>query len=333
MFNEQLKQLDILLAIKIKQQQHPFHLVDPSPWPAVVSISLFHLMFFNTSLLNETIHLRDLLNLNPITAILFPYNSLYFIFYVTVFGISLFYWFYNITLEASYRGQHSIEVQKMLRNGFLLFIVSEIMFFFSFFWSFFHLSVSPSIFIGGVWPAKAMQSIVINPMGLPFYNTLILVCSGIVVTWFHLHFLYTPKANYFVLFNSQNTTLNNFEKQLYFFLLPNVKFSRKLLACIISLFLTICLGLLFTLLQLYEYIHSVFNISDSVYGSIFYLTTGFHGVHVIVGTLLLAVGLMRLLNNEFTPKHHIGLECAIYYWHFVDVVWLFLYFFLYWWSK
>ena len=257
----------------------------------------------------------------------------YFGVYFIIFVMTLYYWFCNISIEAAYRGQHSVEVQNMLRNGFLLFIVSEIMFFFSFFWSFFHLSVSPSIFIGGVWPAKLVQEITIDPMGLPFYNTLILLCSGVVITWVHLQFIDNSSStpNYSIL--NQEWDFTFAEQKIFFVTLPDMKFTYKQLAGSIALYITISLGALFTSLQFYEYVNCVFNISDSVYGSLFYLTTGFHGVHVIVGTLLLGVSLIRLLNNELTPGHHIGLECAIYYWHFVDIVWLFLYFFLYWWSQ
>jgi heme/copper-type cytochrome/quinol oxidase subunit 3 len=267
----------------------------------------------------------NILNITSIFSLLFIKPQIYFFFYFIMFFLCFYFWFTNINKEASIRGQHSLAVQNMLRSGFILFIVSEIMFFFSFFWSFFHLSVSPSIFLGTIWPADILNEIIIKPSALPLLNTFILLFSGVLVTWFHYQLIQKAKNKYFIFFNNTKNTM---------FYLPLFSFADKFrfFTCIFSLVATISMGLLFTFLQLYEYIFSLFNITDSAFGSIFYLTTGFHGAHVIVGTIFLIVGLLRLLKTEVNLDHHVGLEAAIYYWHFVDVVWLFLYYFLYIWT-
>ena len=174
----------------------------------------------------------------------------------------------------------------------ILFIVSEIMFFFAFFWSYFYFSLNPSFAIGCVWPP--MFLVTIDPFGIPLNNTLFLLTSGASLTWAHHSIVYGDKAQ-----------------------------------ALIALFLTIFLGIVFTGFQLYEYQTALFCISDSVYGSIFYLTTGFHGFHVIVGTVFLIVCLYRLFFDHFTREQHFGFEAAAWYWHFVDVVWLFLFIAIY----
>lgn len=177
----------------------------------------------------------------------------------------------------------------------ILFIVSEVMFFFSFFWAFFHSSLSPSIWIGCVWPPIGIEPI--NPWGLPFLNTIILISSGVSVTYAHRSML----ASY-----------------------------RNGVS--IGLFYSILLGVLFTFLQIFEYTVAPFNINDSIYGSIFYVSTGFHGLHVILGTVFLFVTLIRHLKYHFLVEHHFGFEASIWYWHFVDIVWIFLFVVIYWWG-
>jgi len=181
----------------------------------------------------------------------------------------------------------------------ILFIVSEVMFFVSFFWAYFHFALSPAIEIGCLWPPYGIQ--VFNYLHIPLYNTFVLLLSGVCVTWTH---------NEILLKNSKN------------------KFNTYF-----SLILTLILAIHFTYWQLREYIMSSFNISDSVYGSIFFMATGFHGFHVVIGTFFLFICLIRLLKGHFSMKHHLGLEFAIWYWHFVDVVWLFLYVCVYWWAS
>jgi heme/copper-type cytochrome/quinol oxidase subunit 3 len=248
-------------------------------------------------------------------------------------------------------------VRRGLRLGFALFILSEVMFFFSFFWSFFHYSVSPSIWIGNTWPPLGIKTI--NPWGLPLLNTVILLSSGVTVTWAHKAILPTTKQEieklYAPYFNAETNkyyitlnTASNFEHQEFFETVRSLLFfhnkqaykeldlvvrSQKRHEVTLALTATVLYGILFTALQLHEYNHAPFSMNDSVYGSIFYLTTGFHGFHVLIGTLFLVVCLIRHVYYHFTSEHHLGLEMAIWYWHFVDVVWLFLFICIYWWGS
>jgi heme/copper-type cytochrome/quinol oxidase subunit 3 len=213
-------------------------------------------------------------------------------------------------IEATFEGRHTFAVQRGLRLGFLLFIVSEIMFFFSFFWAFFHSSVSPAIWIGAVWPPLGIQTL--NAWGLPLLNTVILLSSGVTVTWAHKT-MATPRV----------------------LPVPTDKSKFKYRArreVIKSLAATIVLGIFFTSIQLYEYKHTSFAINDGIYGSVFFLLTGFHGFHVLVGTIFLVVCWFRHVSYHFTRDHHLGFETAIWYWHFVDIVWIFLFIFVYVWG-
>ena len=169
------------------------------------------------------------------------------------------------------------------------------MLFFAFFWAFFHSSLNPTPEIGGVWPPKGIE--VLSAWEIPLLNTIILLTSGASCTWCH-HAI--------------------------------VAGERK--DAIISLIITLILAVFFTALQAFEYVNAGFTISDSVFGSTFFMATGFHGFHVIIGTTFLAVCFFRLLNYHFTQEHHFGFEAAAWYWHFVDVVWLFLFVTIYWWG-
>jgi cytochrome c oxidase subunit 3 len=217
-------------------------------------------------------------------------NGLIFILYM------MYTWWRDIIREATFEDTHTVIVQKGLRLGMVLFIVSEVMFFFAFFWAFFHSSLAPTHTLGGVWPPKAIMTI--NTYAIPLTNTFILLTSGGTVTWAHHALLVKAKRHN-----------------------------------LIALIFTLILAVLFTGLQGVEYVTSPFNISDGVYGSCFYMATGFHGFHVFVGTLALFVSFIRIILNHFTVEHHFGLESAIWYWHFVDVVWLFLFINVYWWSS
>jgi cytochrome c oxidase subunit 3 len=269
--------------------KHPFHLVNASPWPffiafTVLNLALSLVWFFHYYQNGGKLLLNSIL----LTAII------------------MIAWWRDVIIEGTFEGQHTQAVQKGLRIGVALFILSEAMFFFGFFWAFFHSSLSPAIQIGGIWPPKGITPM--SYLGIPFLNTIILLTSGVTVTWFH--YLITSTILH-----------SNFNNEI------NIKNEG-----ILSLGLTVLLGLIFLGFQGYEYIHATFTLSDGVYGSTFYLLTGFHGFHVIVGTLFLLVCLIRYINNHFTERHHIGLEAAIWYWHFVDVVWLFLYISIYWWG-
>nr|YP_010947389.1 cytochrome c oxidase subunit III [Prismosticta regalis]WGO62413.1 cytochrome c oxidase subunit III [Prismosticta regalis] len=256
---------------------HPYHLVDYSPWPLTGAIGVFTLM----AGLIKWFH-----NFNM--------NLLILGYVITL--MTMYQWWRDICREGTYQGKHTISVTKGLRWGMILFIVSEIFFFISFFWAFFHSSLSPNIEIGSMWPP--MSIIPFNPFQIPLLNTIILISSGVTVTWTH-HALME----------------NNYSQTMQ------------------SLFITIMLGMYFTILQAYEYIEAPFNIADSIYGSTFFMATGFHGIHVIIGTMFLLICLIRHMTNHFSKNHHFGFEAAAWYWHFVDVVWLFLYISIYWWGN
>lgn len=204
-------------------------------------------------------------------------------------------WWRDISRERSFQGFHSTQVITGLRWGIILFITSEVFFFLRFFWAFFHSSLAPNIELGLTWPPKGI--IRLNPFQVPLLNTIVLLSRGITVTWAH-HSLII-----------KNNKVTNFRMNI-----------------------TIILGLYFTILQGWEYWDASYSIRDSSFGSIFFLATGFHGFHVIIGTLFLEFSFLRHKINLFRFRHHTGLESAIWYWHFVDVVWLFLYTFVYWWS-
>lgn len=245
-------------------EQHPFHLVDLSPWPLMTSISLFSFVLSFVIYFNY-----------------FKSGAVYVLIAFIIFCFYLFRWFSDIIEEATFEGHHTFKVQQGIQIGMCLFILSEIMFFFSFFWAFFHGSLAPSVDIGCIWPPKGIISL--DPWGLPLLNTIILLSSGVTVTWAHRAIL---SGNW-------------------------VDMTKGLYA-------TIMYGLLFTSIQYYEYTVAPFSINDSLFGSLFFMLTGFHGLHVLVGTIFLIVCLIRHLKLHFTINHHVGLEASIWYWHFVD---------------
>jgi cytochrome c oxidase subunit III len=211
---------------------------------------------------------------------------------------TFFMWFKNIVVEAE-RGDHTPVVQLHMRYGMILFIASEVMFFVGWFWAWFDFSLFPSTLtdvIGGVWPPAAIEE-VLDPFALPLLNTLILLCSGTTVTWAHHSLIHGDRQGL---------------KQ--------------------GLWATIALGALFSMIQAYEYAVAPFAFGGNTYSSAFYMATGFHGFHVLVGTIFLAVCLYRTYLGHFTPRQHFGFEAAAWYWHFVDVVWLFLFVVIYVWG-
>nr|YP_010024714.1 cytochrome c oxidase subunit III [Aromia bungii]QOQ35001.1 cytochrome c oxidase subunit III [Aromia bungii] len=258
-------------------KNHPFHLVDVSPWPILGAFSAMITMMG----LIKWFHL---------------YQSDLLLLGLFVTSLIMFQWWRDITREATFQGLHTFKVTMGLRWGMILFITSEVFFFISFFWGFFHNSLSPSIEIGMNWPPKGIQTF--NPIEIPLLNTLILLTSGLTVTWAH-----------------HSLMENNYKQSIQ------------------GLLLTVILGFYFTLLQGYEYIEAPFTIADAAYGSSFFMATGFHGLHVIIGSTFLLVCLIRTIFNHFSPIHHFGFEAAAWYWHFVDVVWLFLYISMYWWGS
>lgn len=222
-------------------------------------------------------------------------------------GLGILYvmvaWWRDVINEAQFKGDHTKAVQLNLRYGMILFIASEVMFFVAWFWAYFDVALFPheahqfmrTAATGGQWPPKDIATF--DPWHLPLLNTLILLTSGTTVTWAH------------------HALLENDRKGL-----------------VQGLALTIALGVLFTCVQAYEYSHAAFHYSGNIYGATFFMATGFHGAHVIIGTIFLTVCLLRSLRGDFSPTHHFGFEAAAWYWHFVDVVWLFLFTFIYVWG-
>nr|YP_009351935.1 cytochrome c oxidase subunit III [Cerion uva]AQL10423.1 cytochrome c oxidase subunit III [Cerion uva] len=205
-------------------------------------------------------------------------------------------WWRDVVRESTFQGWHTSYVVKGLKMGMALFIVSEVFFFVAFFWAYFHSSLAPSIEVGAVWPPVGVNPL--NPFQVPLLNTSVLLLSGVSVTWAH-HAIEEGKYR----------------------------------SAMQALLLTFLLGAYFLSLQLGEYKETSFTIADSVYGSVFFMATGFHGLHVLVGSIFLFVCLLRLYWYHFSKDHHVGFLAAAWYWHFVDVVWLFLYISIYWWGS
>nr|YP_010925935.1 cytochrome c oxidase subunit III [Lamproglena chinensis]WKF18932.1 cytochrome c oxidase subunit 3 [Lamproglena chinensis] len=256
--------------------KHPYHLVNDSPWPMMsavgaVGVTSGFLLWFHY------------------------HSSLLLIMGLMTLVLVSFQWWRDVKRESAFQGLHTKEVQLNMRWGMLLFISSEALFFTSFFWAFLHSSLSPDIALGVQWPPNGITPF--NPLEIPLLNTMVLLSSGVTVTW----------AHHSVMGNNHSASFK-------------------------SLLITVILGVYFTLLQAMEYYESPFTFSDSIYGSTFFLTTGFHGVHVIIGTLFLFTILTRLNKGELSGEHHFGFEAAAWYWHFVDVIWLLLYILIYWWG-
>nr|YP_010010550.1 cytochrome c oxidase subunit III [Crossaster papposus]QOH99556.1 cytochrome c oxidase subunit 3 [Crossaster papposus] len=257
--------------------QHPYHLVDQSPWPLTSAISALMMtagliLWFHTN--NNNLLLTGFLLLI----------------------LTIINWWRDIIREATFQGFHTLPVNNGLRWGMILFITSEICFFFAFFWAFFHSSLAPNIEIGTCWPPSGINPI--NPFLVPLLNTAVLLSSGVTITW----------AHHSILSNNRPEAIQ-------------------------GLALTVILGIYFTTLQIWEYYDSPFTIADSIYGSTFFVATGFHGLHVLIGTTFLLICFIRLTIFHFSNNHHFGFEAAAWYWHFVDVVWLFLYICIYWWGS
>nr|AZL35886.1 cytochrome c oxidase subunit III [Okiscarta uchidae] len=258
-------------------KNHSFHMVDYSPWPITGSLGAMTL----TSGMVMWFH---------------KLNYSLLILGMMIILLTMIQWWRDIIRESTFQGLHTKTVIKGMKWGMIMFILSEIMFFLSFFWSFFHSSLSPTMEIGMSWPPAGI--ITFNPLGIPLLNTMILLSSGITITWAH------------------HSLMNNNHNQ-----------------ATQSMFMTIILGAYFSILQLYEYMESTFTISDSIYGSTFFMATGFHGIHVLIGTTFILVSLKRHTSFHFSNYHHFGFEASAWYWHFVDVIWLFLYISMYWWGN
>ncbi|MBX6425364.1 MAG: cytochrome c oxidase subunit 3 [Variibacter sp.] len=268
-------------------KHHDYHLVDPSPWPAIGATSAF------------------ILAVGLIASLHKMFTGAPVVFAVGVLGVAytMIGWWRDVINEAQHKGDHTRVVQLHHRYGMILFIASEVMFFVAWFWAYFNTALFPDdphqiarqALLGGQWPPKGIETF--DPWHLPLLNTLILLTSGTTVTWAHHALLHDDRDGL-----------------------------KKGLIC------TILLGLLFTCVQAYEYSHAAFSFSGHIYGATFFMATGFHGAHVIIGTIFLIVCLARAYAGHFTPKQHLGFEFAAWYWHFVDVVWLFLFFCIYVWG-
>lgn len=280
---------------------HPYHLVDYSPWPYTLSWGAFWTTGGAVFYFHEHCPLFMIAGL------------------FILFG-SMSAWFRDIVREATFQGCHTTKVVNGLRLGMILFIVSEVCFFFSFFWAFFHSSLSPSIELGCEWPPVGIEAV--NPFAVPLLNTAILLSSGATVTWSH----HAVVASGTLDWAHEWTWMAEAREYL--------REQQELREdSIFSLGLTIGLGAFFTLVQGFEYYYCPFTIADSVFGSCFFVATGFHGLHVLVGTIFLMVSWNRIVDYHFTYFHHFGFEASAWYWHFVDVVWLFLFICIYWWGS
>jgi len=269
-------------------KHHDYHLVNPSPWPVVGSVSAF---------------------VTAVGAILW-FHHIIDIWLMVIGFVGILYTFYawwSDVIREGKAGDHTPVVMMHHRYGMILFIASEVMFFVAWFWAYFdgffnHAAAEQYARIaalGPTWPPTGVE--LFNPFHLPLFNTLILLTSGTTVTWAHHALLHKDKRG-----------------------------------LVWGLAITVVLGILFTVCQAIEYSEAGFLYGGdgaNIYGASFFMATGFHGFHVVVGTIFLAVCLVRAMRDSFTPEHHLGFEFAAWYWHFVDVVWLFLFSAIYVWGS
>ncbi len=265
------------------EKNHDYHILNPSVWPFICGIAVFIMLF---------------------GAVVWMSGGTFFPFFIGLAGVLyvMFAWWSDV-VEESHQGDHTPVVAIGLRYGFIMFIMSEAMFFAAWFWGFFKNAMYPmgpqSPAVDGVWPPVGIETF--DPWHLPLINTLILLCSGCAATWAHHAIAHE---------NNRKDLVNGL-----------------IIACL--------LGMIFTGFQAYEYQHASFGFGKGceVYCSNFILPTLFHGLHVVIGTIFLGVCLLRALKGHFTPERHIGFEAAAWYWHFVDVVWLFLFAAIYIWGS
>lgn len=260
----------------IKNNQ-PYFILNIRPWPILISLNIFNLIISNIIFIN------------------FKFNTIFIINILLTFIIIIFWW-RDIIRERTFQGNHNFFIINIIKFRIILFIISEIFLFISFFWNFLHNSLAPSIELGLNWPPKNIKFF--NPLLIPLLNTIILLTSSFTITLTH------------------------------FFLLINKKIKS-----IIFIILTIFLSIYFLILQFIEYIQATFTFSDSIFGSSFFIATGFHGLHVIIGTIFLFVNLLRIHKLHLSFIHHIRFELAAWYWHFIDIIWLILYITFYWWNN
>jgi len=278
-------------------KHHDYHIIDPSPWPLFGSIGALVMAIGGIGWMQS-------LQGNEFGLLGIPLDNPWVFFIGLLIVLYTMFGWWGDTIKEAHQGHHTKVVSLHLRYGMIMFIASEVMFFVAWFWAVFDASlfydeaiqVMRLEYTGGSWPPAGLE--VLDPLHLPLYNTVILLLSGTTVTWAHHALLHDDRSG--------------------------LKW---------GLALTIVLGILFSSVQAYEYMHAPYSFSGSLYGATFFMATGFHGFHVLVGTIFLLVCFFRALAGDFTPKQHFGFEAAAWYWHFVDVVWLFLFFVIYVWGS
>jgi heme/copper-type cytochrome/quinol oxidase subunit 3 len=259
------------------KQNHPYHMVEQSPWPLLASLAIFFLIIGVITTVREIAVIKDIFLYSGIGLLLFTLGG----------------WWRDVIIEA--KTEHTSVARIGFRYGMLLFIASEVMFFVAFFWAYFNAAVMPTEAMGNVWPPKGIATLEV--WDLPYFNTLLLLLSGTTVTWAH-------------------------EAMVE----GNLAEMKKMTA------ITILLGMIFLGVQAFEYSHATFAFTGGIYPSTFYMATGFHGLHVFVGVVFLSVCWFRAKAGHFKKGDHFGFDAAAWYWHFVDVVWLFLFIAVYWWG-
>ena len=278
-------------------KNHDYHIIDPSPWPFLGSIGALVMAIGG-------IGWMQMLKGNEFALLGIPLATPWLFFIGLALVLYVMFGWWSDTVKEAHEGHHTRVVSLHLRYGMIMFIASEVMFFAAWFWAFFDASLFYNEaaqfgrveYTGGQWPPAGIE--VIDPWHLPLYNTIILLLSGTTVTWAH------------------HALLHDDRKGLVW-----------------GLAITVVLGVLFTSVQAYEYAVAPFDFSGSLYGATFFMATGFHGFHVVIGTIFLLVCLLRAMAGQFTSKQHFGFEAAAWYWHFVDVVWLFLFVCVYVWAS
>jgi len=351
---------------------HIFHLLAPSIWPLLVSGAVFNIVITFISLFfvggENDLHRGGL-------GYLFVDPSMFISVLVLIYVA--FCWWSDVSHES---GEHTAYTVRGLKLGMALFIISEVMFFFSFFWAFFHFSLSPAEEVGGIWPPLGLEGVVLSYKKVPLLNTLLLLSSGVSITYAHAAFhgyFYYWREIYTPLYNSHGELVQpapsegdstvvteglstnaalaailakyGFPRKggtpstarkslpsfaLFFTRLLRVRYraARFFYNALEAMVVTLAFAFGFVFLQFTEYLEAAFSISDGVYGSTFFVMTGFHGLHVLIGAAFLVVCFYRIIYMEQVRRQSTGLECAIWYWHFVDVVWLFLFVSVYWWG-
>ena len=277
--------------------KHDYHIIDPSPWPLLGSIGAL------VAAIGGIVWMQSLKGADFALFGIPMAGPWIFAIGMLVILYTMYGW-WGDTVTESKQGHHTRVVSIHLRYGMIMFIASEVMFFVAWFWAFFDAALYPAeevqeartAFTGGVWPPK--DQLVLDPLHLPLFNTITLLLSGTTVTWAH------------------HSLLEGDRKGLIW-----------------GLGITVVLGALFSVVQAIEYLEAPFAFKESIYGATFFMATGFHGFHVLVGAIFLAVCLARALRGHFTAEKHFGFEAAAWYWHFVDVVWLFLFFAVYIWAS